>query len=113
MVERALGLQWNVVSDQFGFKIVVKEKPFTRRGILSTVCSIYDPLGFAAPFIFQTKLFLQDLCGKKLDWDDVIPEEDQKQWKTWLNEWYWSTPMAAEVISMQDGAIRDDVIVSK
>ena len=25
MVERALGLQWNVVSDQFGFKIVVKE----------------------------------------------------------------------------------------
>ena len=103
MVERALGLQWNVVSDQFGFKIVVKEKPFTRRGILSTVCSIYDPLGFAAPFIFQTKLFLQDLCGKKLDWDDVIPEEDQKQWKTWLNEWYWSTPMAAEIISMQDG----------
>ena len=86
MVERALGLQWNVVFDQFGFKIVVKEKSFTRRGILSTVCSIYDPLGFAAPFTFQAKLFLQDLCRKKLDWDDVISEDDQKQWKTWLHD---------------------------
>ena len=86
VVERALGLQWNVVSDQFGFKIVVKERPFTRRGILSTVCSIYDPLGFAAPFVFQAKLFLQDLCRKKLDWDDVISEEDQKRWKAWLED---------------------------
>ena len=86
VVERALGLQWNVVSDQFGFMIVVKERPFTRRGILSTVCSIYDPLGFAAPFVFQAKLFLQDLCRKKLDWDDVISEEDQKRWKAWLED---------------------------
>ena len=85
-MERALGLQWNVTSDQFGFKIIVKERPLTRRGILSIVSSIYDPLGFAAPFIFQAKLFLQDLCRKKLDWDDVISEEDQKRWETWLND---------------------------
>jgi hypothetical protein len=85
-IERALGIQWNVTSDKFGFNITVKERPFTRRGILSIVSSIYDPLGFAAPFIFQAKLFLQDLCRKKLDWDDVISEEDQKRWNAWLND---------------------------
>ena len=47
-VERALGVQWSVSSDQFGFKIVFKDRPATRRGILSVVSSVYDPLGFAA-----------------------------------------------------------------
>ena len=49
-VERALGVQWNISSDKFGFKIVIKDRPATRRGILSIVSSVYDPLGFAAPF---------------------------------------------------------------
>lgn len=39
-VERALGVQWNITSDQFGFKIVVKDRPATRRGILSIVSSV-------------------------------------------------------------------------
>ena len=69
-IERALGVRWNVTSDTFGYKIVVKERPVTRRGILSIVCSIYDPLGFLAPFIFLAKILLQDLCRSKLGWDD-------------------------------------------
>ena len=85
-VERALGVQWNISSDTFGFKIVIKDRPATRRGILSTVSSVYDPLGFAAPFILQAKLILQDLCRKKLDWDEEIPEEYLERWRTWLQE---------------------------
>ena len=85
-VERALGVQWNISSDQFGFKIAIKDRPATRRGILSIVSSIYDPLGFAAPFLFQAKLILQDLCRKKLDWDEEIHEEFLKRWQAWLQE---------------------------
>ena len=48
--------------------------------------SVYDPLGFAAPFIFQAKLILQDLCRKKLGWDEPIPEESLKRWHAWLQE---------------------------
>ena len=33
-IERALGIQWFAESDEFYFKIVIKEKPLTRRGIL-------------------------------------------------------------------------------
>ena len=42
-VQRALGVQWNVSSHTFGFSIVIKDKPATRRGILSIVSLVYDP----------------------------------------------------------------------
>ena len=83
-IERALGVRWNVSSDTFGFAIVIKDRPATRRGILSTVSSVYDPLGFVAPFILSAKLILQDLCRLKLDWDDKIPEEFLNRWQAWL-----------------------------
>lgn len=38
------------------------------------VSSVYDSLGFVAPFILTAKLILQDLCKKKPGWDDKIPE---------------------------------------
>ena len=85
-VERALGVQWNVSSDKFGFKIIIKDRPVTRRGILSIVSSVYDPLGFAAPFILNAKLILQDLCRNKLGWDDKIPAEYMHRWQAWLQE---------------------------
>lgn len=83
-IERALGVQWNVQDDKFGFKITITNKPPTRRGILSIVSSVYDPLGFAAPFVLPAKAILQDLCRKKLGWDDPIPEADLERWQSWL-----------------------------
>jgi len=49
--ERVLGVEWNIENDVFKFCITLKDKPLTRRGILSTVSSIYDPLGFPTPFL--------------------------------------------------------------
>ncbi|XP_020629770.1 uncharacterized protein LOC110066859 [Orbicella faveolata] len=66
LTERALGVQWNVQADTFSFKIANKEKSATRRGILSIVSSIYDPLGFVSPCILPPKAILQDLCLKGL-----------------------------------------------
>lgn len=79
-VERALGVRW----DTFDYKIVIKERPATRRGILSVVSSIYDPLGFVAPLIFVAKLILQDLCRRKLGWDNQIPDIALQRWRNWL-----------------------------
>ena len=59
----------------------IKEKPLTRRGLLSAVSSLFDPLGFMAPVELIAKLLLQDLCWKKLAWDDRIPNDDQVLWK--------------------------------
>ena len=80
-VERALGVQWAVESDTFWFRIILKDKPLTRRGILSTICSIFDPLGMAAPFLLTGQKILQDLCRTMLDWDDEIDDEFRVRWE--------------------------------
>lgn len=48
-LERALGIQWDVKSDHFRLNVSLKHQPATRRDILSTVASPYDPLRFVAP----------------------------------------------------------------
>lgn len=58
-VEGALGLQWCVQTDTFNFKTVCKERMPTRRGILSVISSVYDPLGYLAPLTLPVKLILQ------------------------------------------------------
>ena len=44
--QRSLGVFWDLETDAFTFKVSLPEKPFTRRGVLSIVNSVYDPLGF-------------------------------------------------------------------
>ena len=87
-----LGLKWNVEADKFiwdvatKFQHLVETKPMTRRGILSLVSSLFDPLGFIAPYIMKAKLLLQDLCRRKLGWDTAITEQDRIQWFRWLED---------------------------
>ena len=80
IIEKALGVQWQVSSDTFSFNINIRDRPATRRGLLSFISAVYDPLGFVAPFILTAKVILQDLCKKKLNWDDRIPDEDLRRW---------------------------------
>jgi len=83
---RTLGVSWDAEMDQFVFLIDLKEKPATRRGILSVVSSIYDPLGLVAPCVLEAKGLLQELCRLGLSWDDPIPEEFEKKWDKWKTE---------------------------
>ena len=83
-VERALCVVWCVETDTFGFKVDVKLKSPTRRGILSVVSSAYDPLGLAAPFVIPAKQLLQDLCRVNLEWDDPIPPEHKVRLERWM-----------------------------
>ena len=86
-IERALGVQWCVESDTFRFCITNKDEPLTRRGILSLVSSIYDPLGFAAPFTLRAKKLLQDLCKhEKLGWNDELTELYRSRWEDWRSK---------------------------
>ena len=85
-VERALGVQWCVETDSFHFRITLQDTPLTRRGILSTVSSVYDPLGFLALFILTGKQILQQLCRNKADWDEPITDQTRAKWEKWRSE---------------------------
>ena len=85
-VERTLRVQWNVDTDTLTFKITARDKPPTRRGILSATSSFYDPLGLLAPFILLAKKLIQDLCKKGYDWDEHIGEDESLRWDGWLSE---------------------------
>ena len=85
-VERALGIQWCIENDSFNFRITLKDKPCTRRGILSTVSSIFDPLGFVAPLLLEGKKILQELCKEDTGWDDPIPDLAKAKWEKWRSE---------------------------
>ena len=85
-ISRALGLQWNVEEDVFQFKIVDVDKPETKRKILSTVASLYDLLGFAAPVTLLAKILLQKLWRTKAEWDERLPEAELGDWRQWKND---------------------------
>ena len=71
-----------------------------RRGILSIVSSIYDPLGFVAPFILPAKRLLQNLCRRGLGWDDMVSNEDITIWQGWLGDLLsWSPSKFIDVSS--------------
>lgn len=84
--ERALGIQWCAETDQFRFNTNLRYRPHTRRGLLSLVNSIFDPLGFLAPVVLPAKILLQDLCRQKYDWDKELPDSIIRVWEKWKSD---------------------------
>jgi len=120
-IGRALGIHWDAESDMFQFKSLVTNKPHTKRGVLSIVSSLFDPLGFLAPLTFSVKSLLQDLWRAAISWDEELPEPYLSQWKKWLQSMpkvvniniprcfkspYLSTPSAIELHVFADASRR-------
>ncbi|XP_071150458.1 uncharacterized protein [Mytilus edulis] len=82
-LQRSLGLSWDVNTDNFLFQLSSENKPITRRGILSTINSLYDPLGFLAPVIIKGKLLLRKIVSETVDWDQPLSDDTAAEWKSW------------------------------
>ena len=74
-LDRALGTQWDVERVTLSFKVAKKEVRNTRRGMLSLISGLYDPLGFTAPFILPAKMLLEELCRQDYCRDEQIPAD--------------------------------------
>lgn len=66
--------------------VVLKEKSYMCRGLLSSVCSVYDPMGHISPCLLIAKQLVQELHRQKIGWDDSLPENILSAWRVWLNE---------------------------
>lgn len=91
-VHRALGIAWDVKEDSFLMNVDLPVRPFSRRGVLATVNSIFDPIGFAGPLTLGGKLIQRAALtsskahsnSNKVDWDEPLPELFIKPWSSWL-----------------------------
>lgn len=81
-VNQSLGLSWELNSDSFRFSLELESKPYTRRGLLSTLNSVYDPLGFAAPVTICGKMLLREITTG-CDWDEPLNPDLETKWDAW------------------------------
>ena len=63
-------------------------KPFTRRGVLSVINSVFDPLGIAAPVVIKGKMLLRQITwhlknNHPREWDQPLPNEFYSPWIEW------------------------------
>lgn len=74
--QKLLGLLWDTSTDKLSINIPVsnKKEKVTKRNMLSTVCSPYDPLGLLNPLILPPRLTTQSLWNSPLKWDDPVDE---------------------------------------
>lgn len=84
-LHRVLGLWWDTENDTFVFKLNMKENftdmnP-TKRKVLKSVMSLYDPLGLIASFTVRGKILLQDVWRSGIQWDEKLPDRLIEIWR--------------------------------
>jgi len=81
-VIKALGLLWNPTTDKLIFYAQTnQDNAPTKRSVLRSIASIYDPLGLLSPVIIQCKIFMQQLWQLKVNWDDPLTTELKEHWQ--------------------------------
>lgn len=85
-IHHSLGLSWDLATDTFIYKASEELKPFTKRGLLSTVNGLFDPLGFIAPIILNGRFIMRQAFTGIESWDDPLPTTIMGAWKLWLEQ---------------------------
>ena len=52
----------------------------TKRGVLSQLYRVFDPLSFTMPITVRGKFLIKQLWTKKFSWDQEIDKDDRKDW---------------------------------
>lgn len=86
-ITKILGIQWDAQADQFMYNVTSPKKVvYTKRGVLSKVCTIFDPIGFLAPFTIRAKIGIQRCWQEGIGWDEAMPADLEKAWRDWFQE---------------------------
>jgi hypothetical protein len=86
---KTLGLIYNPTQDIYCINV----KPwnhenihFTKRGLLSMVASLYDPMGWILPTVMNMRMALQSLWIKDYNWDTPLDEIDREKFRVYIEE---------------------------
>lgn len=84
---KTLGILWNAKEDEFTFKgNPPEDHRITKRSFLRKVATLFDPLGFLAPFTIRARTILQEMWTTGIDWDDDVPTSIEKKVRNWFSE---------------------------
>ncbi|KRZ27243.1 hypothetical protein T4C_3908 [Trichinella pseudospiralis] len=75
---KTLGIYWDRSRDHLSFippRIPSRDGRDSKRQILSTASSIFDPMGFLAPFMVRAKILFQSLWKLGTLWDKPLPDD--------------------------------------
>lgn len=93
-MHRTLGVSWSVLDDSFVIKTDVPNRPFTKRGVLATVNSVFDPLGMVSPIVLGGRILQRQIIAggvggdpelRACEWDDPLPDKYLASWRSWTN----------------------------
>jgi len=73
-------MRWNHDQDYFSFSINNFKMISTKRGVLSMIARIFDPLGLLAPATFYAKSIMQRVWVAQIGWDDQLPSDMAEDW---------------------------------
>ncbi len=82
---KVLGVRWDLATDQLVMSLedvasAASDLEPTKRAIVSLVGRISDPLGLLSPIVVQLKIFIQELCEAKLEWDQQLTGQLLERW---------------------------------
>ena len=69
------------IPDSFVFTVKIADKPpITKRGVLSKITRVFDPLGCFSTVLVEVKCSIQRLWKLKLGWDQSLPPPILQEW---------------------------------
>ena len=85
---KTLGIWWRADTDVFTFRENVPEEDmaYTKRNFLKKIATLFDPIGFLAPYTVRAKMLLQDMWTAGIDWDDELTEPLTISARAWFAE---------------------------
>ncbi|XP_062541849.1 uncharacterized protein LOC134209841 [Armigeres subalbatus] len=92
LTERVLGIVWNPVDDVLSFSTATRPEYHlmlhgdsvpSKRIVLSSVMSMFDPLGLLSPFTVYGRILIQDLWRTGCSWDEPIDGQSFEKWTRW------------------------------
>ena len=86
-------------------------KTVTKYDVLAATAKTYDSLGLFCPVIVRLKIFFQELCQCKRDWDDPLQEQHLTEWKKMVGEMKTLDPGSLQRWYLSDRGQCNSVIV--
>jgi hypothetical protein len=87
---QVLGVSWDTEADCLfidadGISGKLSEGPTTKRKLLQTTASFYDPLGLFSPVSLVGKVLFQDTWSRGISWNELLPTDLGARWHAWIS----------------------------